>query len=92
MITWLYMALNRTPNIDCYWVGAVLNLQGISPSIGSRVEATPHPDKKKDMLGFRVSSTLIIQFGVPSSKSSAITNQSMLASDGISKRAYPLLN
>ena len=20
---WLYIALNRTPNIDCYWVGAV---------------------------------------------------------------------
>ena len=19
---WLYIALNRTPNIDCYWVGA----------------------------------------------------------------------
>ena len=24
-ITWLYLALNRTPNIDCYWVGAVPN-------------------------------------------------------------------
>ena len=22
-IIWLYIALNRTPNIDCYWVGAV---------------------------------------------------------------------
>ena len=22
-IVWLYIALNRTPNIDCYWVGAV---------------------------------------------------------------------
>ena len=22
-IMWLYIALNRTPNIDCYWVGAV---------------------------------------------------------------------
>ena len=22
----LYIALNRTPNIDCYWVGAVPNL------------------------------------------------------------------
>ena len=26
MITWLYIALNRTPNIDCYWGGAVPNL------------------------------------------------------------------
>ena len=24
--TWLYIALNRTPNIDCFWVGAVPNL------------------------------------------------------------------
>ena len=23
---WLYIALNRTPNIDCYWVGAVPNI------------------------------------------------------------------
>ena len=23
VILWLYIALNRTPNIDCYWVGAV---------------------------------------------------------------------
>ena len=23
---WLYIALNRTPNIDCYWVGAVPKL------------------------------------------------------------------
>ena len=26
IITWLYIALNRTPNIDCHWVGAVPNL------------------------------------------------------------------
>ena len=25
-IIWLYIALNRTPNVDCYWVGAVPNL------------------------------------------------------------------
>ena len=25
-IIWLYIALNRTPNIDCYWVGAVPDL------------------------------------------------------------------
>ena len=25
-ITWVYIALNRSPNIDCYWVGAVPNL------------------------------------------------------------------
>ena len=23
IIIWLYIAFNRTPNIDCYWVGAV---------------------------------------------------------------------
>ena len=22
-IFWLYIALNRNPNVDCYWVGAV---------------------------------------------------------------------
>ena len=22
-VIWLYIALNRTPNVDCYWVGAV---------------------------------------------------------------------
>ena len=26
LIIWLYIALNRTPNIDCYWVGAVPKL------------------------------------------------------------------
>ena len=26
IIVWLYIALNRTPNIDCYWVGAVPKL------------------------------------------------------------------
>ena len=26
IIIWLYTALNRTPNIDCYWVGAVPKL------------------------------------------------------------------
>ena len=25
ILIWLYIALNRTPNIDCYWVGAVPN-------------------------------------------------------------------
>ena len=25
-IIWLHIALNRTPNIDCYWVGEVHNL------------------------------------------------------------------
>ena len=25
-IIWVYIALNGTPNIDCYWVGAVPNL------------------------------------------------------------------
>ena len=25
-IVWLYIALNRTPNMDCYWVGAVPNI------------------------------------------------------------------
>ena len=27
IIIWLYIALNRTPNIDCYWVGAVPNFR-----------------------------------------------------------------
>ena len=31
-IIWLYIALNRTPSIDCYWVGAVPN-ESWSPGI-----------------------------------------------------------
>ena len=27
-IIWLYIALTRTPNIDCYWVGAVPKVLG----------------------------------------------------------------
>ena len=26
-IIWLYIALNRIPNIDCYWVGALPKVQ-----------------------------------------------------------------
>ena len=46
-IIWLYIALNRTPTVDCYWVGAVpkvhplrisrlirINLGEIGPNIG----------------------------------------------------------
>ena len=29
-ITWLYIALDRTPNIYCYWVGAVPKAWGCS--------------------------------------------------------------
>ena len=31
-IIWWYIALNRTPNIDCYWVGAVpkVNVSGLT--------------------------------------------------------------
>ena len=46
-ISWLYIALNRTPNTDCYWVGAVPNIQlyklpvkacmGISPEAAERI-------------------------------------------------------
>ena len=28
---WLYIALNRSPNIDCYWLGAVLNPNSMAP-------------------------------------------------------------
>ena len=27
-IIWLYIALDRTPNIDCYWVGAAPKFYG----------------------------------------------------------------
>ena len=30
---WLYIALNRTPNIDCYWVGAVPKVMIFCPVI-----------------------------------------------------------
>ena len=36
-IIWLYIALNRTPNIDCYWVGAVPKVQGSSRLIEAYV-------------------------------------------------------
>ena len=29
LIMWLYKALNRTPNIDCYWLAAVPKGYGI---------------------------------------------------------------
>ena len=45
-IIWLYIALNRTPNIDCYWVGAVPNLNPI-PQTLSR-------DQLIGMIRFRV--------------------------------------
>ena len=37
-MTWLYIALNRTPNIDCYRVGAVPNLnpKPLATSAGRR--------------------------------------------------------
>ena len=28
----IYIALNRTPNMDCYWVGAVPNVDSLSPT------------------------------------------------------------
>ena len=40
MITiWLYIALKRTPTIDCYWVGAVPNLnpKEVSVTLRSRI-------------------------------------------------------
>ena len=30
-LIWLYIALNRTPYIDCYWVGAVPNFITLNP-------------------------------------------------------------
>ena len=27
LLTWINTALNRTPNMDCYWVGAVPKLE-----------------------------------------------------------------
>ena len=36
IIIWLYIALNRTPNIDCYWVGAV-------PKVYSKARTNPKP-------------------------------------------------
>ena len=37
-VIWVYIALNRTPNIDCYWVGAVPKIY-----LGSRVVAEEPP-------------------------------------------------
>ena len=33
-ILWLCIALNRTPNIDCYWVGAIPNVGTITCDYG----------------------------------------------------------
>ena len=38
IIIWLYVALHRTPNVDCYWVGAVPKVEGSGLAFrGSRV-------------------------------------------------------
>ena len=37
-IIWLYIALNRTPNIDCYWVGAVPKVKDIIPVMLHQME------------------------------------------------------
>ena len=33
-IIWLYIALNRTPSIDCYWEGAVPKINVTSQRAG----------------------------------------------------------
>ena len=37
-IIWLYIALNRTPNIDCYWVGAVPKVCDLAGSCSPHLE------------------------------------------------------
>ena len=40
-IIWLFRALNRTPNIDCYWVGAVPKEYSRSPMDGNTFFQSP---------------------------------------------------
>ena len=41
IIIWVYITLNRTPNIDCYWVGAVPNLW-YSPLTTRKIDVLTH--------------------------------------------------
>ena len=45
VIIWLYIAFNGTPNIDCYWVGAVPNL---NPNYVHLLGSLPCKDPKWD--------------------------------------------
>ena len=43
-IIWLYIALNRTPNIDCYWGGQYPRFSILPKSLGfSKFRAQRHP-------------------------------------------------
>ena len=46
---WLHIALSRTPNIDCSWVGAVPNVYTVLPQLGASRQNPQalNPDPKK---------------------------------------------
>ena len=56
IIIWLYIALNRTPNIDCYWVGAVPNLYPRFRTFGAQAMDLYSTDEEAEeyqaLLGF----------------------------------------
>ena len=56
IIIWLYIALNRTPNIDCYWVGAVPNIfAGRSLALSHESRAPPaKPNPKSYILSLKL--------------------------------------
>ena len=37
ILIYIYIALNMTPSIDCYWVGAVLQLYTVDPLCGNTI-------------------------------------------------------
>ena len=56
-IVWLDIAVNRTPNIDCYWVGAVPKLYLKPPCTGLQ---KPHRYPFCGTKPFRISTTAIL--------------------------------
>ena len=59
---WLYIALDGTPNIDCYWVGAVPKLRGywlygpqlLVPLVAADGAPSLRQQQRLEGLGFRV--------------------------------------
>ena len=71
-IIWLYIALNRTPNIDRYWVGAVPKVSGLRCRVAAKPAKVLLSVAKGSCtliptqgLGFRVVVKLMVPFWVP---------------------------
>ena len=56
---YLYKAPNKTPSIDCYWVGAV-------PNLNQKVKHCLAPLDGSDCFAERTSGPMLEEFGIPS--------------------------